>query len=76
MEAGDVVQTDNPDGPFTSQVNSFARPPGFTPAAPVTVAVNVIVEGITPVSLSVSTTEGVTCAIVTLAAGVGAVKEL
>ena len=41
-----------------------------------TVAVNVIVEGITPVSLSVSTTEGVTCAIVTLAAGVGAVKEL
>ena len=76
MDAGVVVQADNPDGPLTNHVSSFAAPPGLTPAEPVTVAVKVIVEGITPVSLSVSTTDGTTCAIVTLTAGVGALKEL
>ena len=76
VDAGVVVQADKPDGPFTSHVNSLAAPPGLTPATPVTVAVNVIVEGITPESLSVRTTDGTTCAIVTLTAGVGALNEL
>ena len=70
------MQDEMPDplGPVTDHVNPPSAFVGATPADPVTVAVKVIVEGITPVSLSVNTTEGVTCAIVTLV-GAGAESD-
>ena len=76
VEAGVVVQeaTPEPLGPDTDHVTPPRELVGATPAEPVTVAVKLIVDGITPVSLSVRTTDGVTLEIRTVV-GAGAVSE-
>ena len=63
-----------PAGAETDQVTPVSV--GVTPADPVTVAVKVIVEGITPVSVSVRTTVGEICVMTTLVEGVGANNDL
>ena len=67
--------TPEPLGPATDQITPPSPLVGATPAEPVTVAVKLIVEGMTPVSLSVKTTEGVTFAMVTVVGNGAGTKE-
>jgi hypothetical protein len=67
-----LVQPETPEGTLSSQLTPPAVSVGATPAAPVTVAVKVKVEGITPPPDSVRTTVGVTFAIVTEVGAVAA----
>ena len=70
--AAPLLQLTIPAVPVTLQVTPPLVFVGATPAVPVTVAVNVNVEGTEPPPLDVSITVGVTLAIVTTTGAVAA----
>ena len=72
VNAGVVVHDGTPDVPPTVHNPAALVPVGGTPVTPVTAALTVKVELIVPGPLEVSTTVGVTLAIVTFPAAVAA----